>query len=42
MRGLMPDPTAVPFARTTLGHTLSIMKARLKKSAHLAGSELHP
>ena len=37
MRGQTPDPKAVEAARTTLGHTLSIMEARLEKSAYLAG-----
>jgi len=39
MRGLTPDPRVVEAARTSLGHTLSIMEARLEKSAYLGGPE---
>ncbi len=39
MRGQTPDPRVVEAGRTSLGHTLSIMEARLEKSAYLGGPE---
>ena len=37
MRGQTPDPKVIESARTTLGHTVSIMETRLVRSEYLAG-----
>lgn len=37
MRGQTPDLTIVEMARASLGHTLSIMEARLERSEYLVG-----
>jgi len=39
MRGQTPDLTIVEMARASLGHTLSVMEARLERSEYLAGPE---
>jgi glutathione S-transferase len=38
MRGQTPDAKVIEAARTTLGHTLSIMETQLVKTEYLAGS----
>jgi glutathione S-transferase len=38
-RGLTPDPKAVEAGRVALGHTITILEARLEKSPYLAGAE---